>query len=181
MATYVGTMYTSANGTSTWELGGSGAGGDPIRLYLWNCYHRRSVAAAVMDNTDSWTYNSTTPRSRDANTNNRASAIFGLAEDVVECSVPARGQSSTSGFIGVAGVGLDSTSSSTHDYRIDRHASISGSNQAHVSLASYARIPALGHHFWQALESCDGAETVTFYGDIGGSVSYPSMMFKGMF
>src|SRR5574343_593691 len=63
-ATYVGTMRTTGNtGETTWELGGAAAGGDPGKLFLWNCYNRRRVEVQVNESTDSWAYTTLTIRS----------------------------------------------------------------------------------------------------------------------
>jgi hypothetical protein len=180
-ATYVGTMRTSAAGTTTWELGGAAAGGDPGKLFLWNCYWRNSIWLRVHDNTNSWTYNSTTIRSSDNSTSNRVSFVVGLNEDFVYCEKTTRGQaSSTTGYIPQSHVCLDVTNADSAVIQVNTIADSTLSSLV-ANYARYTGIPGIGYHFLQAGESASGAETVTFHGDNNSANIKTGLTFHGMF
>lgn len=159
--TYVGTFRANHNGQTTWELGGTAAGGDPGNLFLRNVYNRVRVAVQVRDNTDSWTYsNSGVWRQANGSNNNRVTAVFGTDDDMVEVSFYMQGTASASGYAAM-GVGVDSTSSPTGI--LFRNGS---TTVAPMSVASYVGNPGIGVHFFAALEFTDnGASPVTFFGD----------------
>jgi hypothetical protein len=160
-ATYVGTMRTTGTaGTTTWELGGAAAGGDPGALHLWNCYNRVEVAVLVQTTNASWTYATAAWRPYDgaaSNVNVRVALTRGLNENAVTgmLNVTHYGGGSIDG---AAGISLDSTTTipTQSSYLPNAASALSNSAQfsAHVGI---------GYHYVQAMEYTGGA-TSTFYG-----------------
>lgn len=158
---YVGTVRMNASGQTTWELGGTAAGGDPGNLFLWNCYNRVEASAASSDSTASWSYNSTTVRSKNASTSNRVSFVRGLNEDIVRAFNFISGSDGAASDLSVA-VGLDSTSAITGSPAYYAPANVGQINELSVSLEIAA---GLGFHYVQALEyQATTVTAATFYG-----------------
>ena len=159
---YVGSVRTTGSaGTTTWELGGIAANGDPALLYLWNMYNRALVAVNSRDSTASWTYQTNTWRSQNASDSCRVTFLRGLNEDGI-WALHGSISNPTSSASGQAGVGLDTTSANSglasSTYR-DASSVIVGST------GLYAATPGLGLHFVQAVEKCDTVTAaLTFYG-----------------
>lgn len=175
---YVGTMRCSANGTTTWELGGSAAGGDPGFLYVWNCYNRVPVGVAVHDNTDSWTYGTAAWQALNASNSNRISFVRGLNEDFVHgglCITVAPPATSNA----AVAVGLDSTSAIWASAGANV-ANATGALNAAADALFYSGVPGLGYHFVQAIEYAAAASGV-FYGDAGTAYIREIFTFNGMF
>lgn len=182
-ATYVGTFRTTGStGTTTWELGGRAAGGDEVKLFLWNAYHRTFVVASSVDTTDSWTYGSATVRSLNASTANRASFVRGLQEDSVVCRNvrPTVGMGDNTMF----GVGLDVTNAhSTSAGGFLVWGAGTTTSFTVMTEGTYADNPSAGYHFLQGTENvAAGLATNTHYGDLGlASPSGAGLQFTGMF
>lgn len=176
---YVGTFRASANGTTTWELGGSAAGGDPVVLYVWNAFHRVGVRAQVFDSTSSWTYATATIRAANAGhasggVNNRASYVCGLAEDSVAasyCNFP----SAAGGVSAQIGIGVSSTSAFTGTMAY----SASATSSENEMTGSYCGTPGIGYRYLQAVERASGA-TITFYG-LNSGIFQTGLSFDGRF
>ena len=175
--TYVGTMRASANGQTTWELGGAADGGNPGFLYLWNAYHRVLASIDVKDTTDSWTYNSTTKHSWNSSNSNRVSYIVGADDEGIAVNAFLQGVSSVN-RVPVVSIGVDSTSVASGLFGFPTFAvssSVTGT-------ALYCGRPGLGHHFIQMLENSSGSDNaVTLRGDNGGALMQSGMTFQGMF
>lgn len=176
--TYVGTFRASADGTTTWEVGGTAAGGDAGNLFLWNCYNRVNVSIAVRDSTDSWTYGTATWRSLNNSTTHRVSFIRGLDEDSMWGGVGIT-ISPPSGNNGAASIGLDSTSAVWSQASIAT-ANASGATNAAAANAIFGGLPGLGFHYLQALEYSAAASS-TFWGDAGTSYFQEAMIVHGLF
>lgn len=177
---YVGTIRTTASaGTTTMEFGGEALNGDPIRFYVWNAYNRVLTGGVVADTTDTWTYQSTTVRSKNNSTTNRATFVRGLNEDAMTVDAIVRGATSTAADAGIVGIGLDVTNSLNTSARIRSTASVS---TIFILIVSYRGYPGLGLHFLQALEACAAAvAAVTFNGDVGVADILTPMAIAGMF
>lgn len=81
---YVGTIrINSSGGQCDWKYGSAAAGGGAADFGVWNYNNRVSVATAVKDTTDSWTYGTASWRSANNSTTNRVSFVTGVAEDSV--------------------------------------------------------------------------------------------------
>ena len=162
--TYVGTMRTTgATGTTTWEIGGDAASGDPGLFYLWNMYNRVQVGARVHDNTNTWTYTLATFRSANGSDTNRVTLVRGLNEDAVDVQYSIYSANSSGGQWMSIAIGLDSTS--VVSGIIGAGAPPVGNVGAQI--ATYSEHPGLGLHFFQALEYSAAVGTSTWYGDGG--------------
>jgi hypothetical protein len=121
------------------------------------------AAGMVMDDTNSWTYATATPRpfNGDAgNTNNRVDLIRGLAEDPVSAMMTSLTTSGASGAAGV-GIGIDSTT-------VNSGASAPMTiNNTDIKMSHYRGYPGLGFRQVFALEDIHAAATVTLFGDNG--------------
>jgi len=162
--TYVGTVRSDAGAAIDWELGGTGAGGDPGFLHVWNCYNRVVVEVLVRDSTNSWTYAVIGVwRAANASTLNRVSYIVGLAEEWIDAEYHGIG-SGGFGAVAYSGVGFDSAvlkSGITALFFIGGVGSGIGQMQGRDSEN------ALGFHFFQAIELNNGFGAATFWGDAG--------------
>ena len=178
-ATYVGTFRTTGStGTTTWELGGEAASGDPVKLYLWNTYNRIKVDAYVASTTDSWTNGVAAFASMQASTTWRVTIVRGLNDDGVLATITA-GMLAGAGSSAIAGIGLDSTTAraAASSCAFNNSSSVAG-----ASAGVYSGRPGLGMHYLQALEY-GSATTNTFYGyaSSGGALQLTALSFQGMF
>ena len=163
--TYVGSVRSNGSSQIDWKLGSAASGGGAAFLGVWNMYNRVDVTTNSQDTDDSWTYQSTTPRSMNNSVGNRVSLVVGLDEDGIEVTQFTHVLSSATEGAAVA-LGLDSTSSVAS--KSSKAAAASSAFEA-VSVR-YAGNPGIGFHYVQALEFCSGAvNPCTFYGDAGAS------------
>lgn len=158
--TYVGTFRASANGTTTWEIGGTASGGDPAYLYLTNEYNKVLVGVIVKESDDSWDYSTNTWRSKNNSTNNRISFVRANNNDAVFCILTAT-TGNSGGTTRSVGIGLDVTNAVSGIPGF--HGGASGVVTG--SFGVYSGLPGIGFHFLQALELGAAANTTTFYGD----------------
>lgn len=170
--TYVGTFYASANGTTTWEIGGDAANGDPIKLYLWNAYNRVAVDFSCHDTTDSWNYSTSTWRSKNGSNDNRASFVRGLEEDGVS-AINAIMYGKTVAGAARWGIALDATNTFTVNTQSNNTVTTPGA-------AYFSQNPGLGFHYLQAVEWDNAAGTTTWYGDNAGANRH-GLTFHGYF
>jgi len=127
---------------------------------IFNYYNRVKRKLAMYDTTDQWTYDTATLRPWNNSTANRISVMYAVAEEPIHIM-----------FAGLVyhpggnnlrlGIGLDSTTA--HAAGTLHFPTPSGS-----SLAIYEDTPAIGSHYFQALEIGNGA-TSYFFGDNGGA------------
>jgi YVTN family beta-propeller protein len=157
-ATYLGTMYATANGQTGIALEpASASGGTNNILGLWNAYNRVTVAAQSRDSTSSWNYATATWRAADNSNSNRISFVDGLGQS----SLRATYSQSISALNSVAtaiGINLNSITASPSG-------SVSESNSSPVNclVAKNSFYPQLGFNYIQAMEYSSGA-TATFAG-----------------
>lgn len=168
--TYVGTVRSNGSSQIDWIYGGIAAGGTAAVLGVWNMHNRVSVSTFVGDNTNSWTYGSTTPQASNASTARRISFISGLQEDAFDFATYGFAQGSGTNAA-VFGLGVDVTNA------------FSGIISESVAAATPVPVVAsygasfLGFHFIQDCEAMSGATTGTFYGDANA----PTILQTGMF
>jgi len=166
--TYVGTIRSNGSSQIDWKLGSSAASGGEAFLGVWNMYNRVSVMPAVQDTTDSWTYQSTTIRPMNNSATNRISFVRGLDEDSVWAQNSIGTSSSGSGDLGIAGIGLDSTTANAANSATTQPSAAGAANTFASLYPSYAGLPGIGIHYLQCLERCVGVvAAVTFFGDEG--------------
>lgn len=84
-ATYLGTLYATANGQTAMQFAPAAvAGGSGNILGLYNAYNRVLTRSFEQDSTSSWTYGTTTWRVSNNSVNNRISWVDGLGQSAVE-------------------------------------------------------------------------------------------------
>lgn len=110
--TYVGTTRSNASAQLNFTYAGAAPGGVMGRIDVWNAYNRVAVTMQCKDTTDSYTYESTTPRIRNGSANNKIVFVNGLAEDGinVETSQHVTNSAHAIGFIAIY---LDGASTAT--------------------------------------------------------------------
>ncbi len=163
--TYLGTMYATANGQTSFQFGSSNSGGAQAGIFaLWNMYNRQEVKSTLTDSTTSWTYTPLTWRSANASTGNRHSFVVGVPGDGVQVgymegfAVPA-----ALGASAENGVCLDCTNAG--DKVVFAEVAFNGS----VATYSYSTVPNTynslsGFHFVQATELGDGSNATVHFG-----------------
>lgn len=160
--TYVGTTYSNSSSNFPFTFGSIAAGGGAGYFGVWNAYNRVSVSSMLGDSTDSWTYSTlSTWRAANNSSTARHTFVVGLSEDVFTGTYSAISLCSSLSFNTWAGVGYDSTTAfvgttapnfTTSQFQVTGRASL---------------IPAIGAHYFSAIEYQNGGGTGTFYGDIG--------------
>jgi len=157
--TYVGTIRTNGSSQVDFILSGTAAtGGTAGFVGLCNAYNAVPWSITVMDDTNSWSYTTTTVRQANNSSAMRVSFVVADAgtHDIRATYI---GVASTTTSGPRVGVGYDSTSA------FSGAVGIFGATSGVVfpSIGSYARQAALGFHYLAALER--GNTGVTFYGD----------------
>ncbi|MBV8666742.1 MAG: hypothetical protein JO269_09680 [Burkholderiaceae bacterium] len=160
-ATYVGTMYATANGQTAMQFAPTAAtGGTNNMLALYNAYNRVRVDTSCQDSTTSWTYATPTWRSADNSNSNRISFVDGLQQSFVNCSYTETCTGYSSGPH--IGVNLDSTSA-TPNFSAAMNNTGAGAQFMSISTGMMSFNPQLGFHYLQAMEYSK-TTTSTFYG-----------------
>jgi hypothetical protein len=109
-ATYLGTVYASANGQISYTFGAAGSGGVAGLIGVWNENNRATTTVMVTDNGTSYTYASTTVRQCRASAGNQIQFVTGISEDgVVAYNTREIVTSSTINSVVNLGIGLDNT------------------------------------------------------------------------
>jgi len=154
--TYLGTFYATAAGQTGMAFRPTAAsGGTNNILGLYNAYNRTSVAALVRDSTSSWTYGSTTVRTANNSTSNRATWVDGLGQSVVELRSSGAVWGS-GGFGGAFGAACDTTNTA-FTYGVGQD----GGGYVSAGVVNSCA-PAIGLHYGQELEVVSGAQTKSF-------------------
>lgn len=174
-ATYLGTIYCTANGQTGMAFKPAGAtGGSNNILGLYNAYNRVRVVARCKDSTASWTYNSATWQAANASALNRISWIDGLRQSSISAIYAATGQNGTSnGNAPNIGIDLDSISATPDSDQITNGGFPASTPYAEVFgfTAKDIFMPQIGFHFVQAMEAATNGGTSTFYGAIHMALS----------
>ena len=159
-ATVVGTIRTTAAGTSRLDIGqGAAALGFDAKVFCQNFYNQITWHVSSMDSTSSWTYASATYRSSNNSDANRVSFVNGLNEqsvraDLVQSVIP--GASGTT----VLAIGYDVNNSFSSP---SWYAGGVASAPRLTANLHIKRSAGLGYHFFQAIES--STVSATFYGN----------------
>lgn len=170
IATYLGTIYCTANGQTGMAFEPSAAnGGTNNILGVYNAYNRVLVTAVCRDNTASWTYGTATWRASNASNSNRISFMDGLAQSFSDAKF-VQGVTNTSGAGTQIGINFSSTSadpSSCCQHSLTTLGSL-------TAIARYA--PALGFNYITQMEAKSGGGTGTFT----GSAATPNRQFNAL-
>jgi hypothetical protein len=160
-ATYVGSVYITANGETGVSLKPSAAsGGTNNVMGVYNAYNRVRTTAYSRDSTSSWNYSTASWRAADGSTSNRISFLDGLQQSPVTGNYSIMGATSGNGIGEYIAINLDG---STPDIAATMASSGSqpGANQYSVTETFY---PQMGLHYIQAVEYASGSGTASFYG-----------------
>ena len=175
---YVGTIRTNGSSLVDWIYGAVASGGTAGSFGVWNMYNRVDVNSYSGDNTNSWTYNSTTWRSANNSAGLRTSFIMGMAEDAFDADymIWQRGApvGTSSSVVPLTAIGYDSTSSPA----VGRY-TIGQVSTGEAPTVSFQKSNDIGWHFVQAIERASQAAAVTFAGDLTPTQAIP--ISTGMF
>ena len=143
-ATYLGTLYATANGQTAMQLKPSaGSGGNNSMLALFNAYNRVRTASRSINSTSSWTYGTTSWRAADGSSSNRVSYVDGLGQSSAEARYAQLAQGSGGGaYIGVA---FNGSGAPTGDIG-------GGVTGFQVNFVAFDHLIALGLNYAQAVE-----------------------------
>lgn len=163
-ATYVGSVYMTANGQTgvTMKPAAAGGGGGNI-IGVYNAYNRVRATSISRDSSAGYTYASSVWRAMDANNNNRITWVDGLQQTPTVARLQQEVQNGTATDVTFIGCSLDSTSTTPGVAGITQAAAI-GNAQMPTSVESF--LPQLGLHFIQAQESVNSG-TATFSNSAG--------------
>jgi hypothetical protein len=163
--TYLGTIYATANGQTSWTYGAVASNWTAGLFGVWNNYNRVNVASFNGDSTDSWVYTTATYQAPNGNTPRaRVTYVAGQAEESVFAQYNAMCTPQAGSGCAV-GIGLDVTNAFTGATGV-----VGVGTQTGGLTASYTGESGLGLHFLSALEIASGGALVTFYGDNGGAI-----------
>lgn len=153
---YVGSIYTTGVSGQTEDSSSN--------RFVWNYYNRVCRPTSCSDNTNSWTYSSSTIRQANGSNANQVNYVIGVAEDTVHGFLLVSAQGNSTSTSPVAGIGINSTtvnSAQTTFAAQQVNATGTGTLQA-----SYNGIPSVGANYMAWLESNrTNANTVTWFGD----------------
>jgi hypothetical protein len=155
-ATYVGSVYCTANGQTGMAFKPAAAnGGTNNILGLYNAYNRERVEGQCRDTTGGtdYSYNSLTWRAAKASTSNRISWLDGLQQSAVRAVNIIIGYSPNS--LGAIGVALNSTTATPN---VTGNGGITaGSNTVVDTLVSDETfLPQIGFNYLQRMEATNG-------------------------
>jgi len=162
-ATYVGSVYMTANGQTQFNIKPAPAnGGSNGFVGFWNAYNRVSLKTISRDNSGSYTYASNTWRGMNGNNNNRISWVDGLAQTSLSAGLKTLAGTATASAQINIGVSLNSNSTAPNIYATgDSPTATLGDDYATIcSEESFP--PQLGFNFLQAMEQSGNAVTATF-------------------
>lgn len=169
--TYLGSIYATANGQTGMAFTVTANGGGGNILGVFNAYNQVQMLATSIDNTSSWSTNSSTWRQADSNTGNAIQWLDGLQISSVDGSYDVLSRSGTANTAGGAvGCALDWASGGPTISALNFGTGAS----AWVSLHAVCSVlPQIGLHSIKAIESSfDNAATISFYGSgFGGNTT----------
>lgn len=138
------------------------------KRFVYNQYNQKPRLFLRKESTNSWTYDSTTWRSANNSTTNRAEVVVGLVGPLIKLSVINSANIVTGGDNGRTGIGEDSTTAPHTNLSYTVMPNTSNSLANICSLSTY---PPLGYHFYQWIEKTGNfSDGMTFYGDDGGEM-----------
>jgi hypothetical protein len=161
-ATYVGTIYVSATGTTSVQFKPSAAaGGSNNVIGIWNAYNRVPISSLESDSTTGFTYSGTTWEPLDDNVHNRVTYLDGLGLSPVSGQVTTIAYNTNNGNGTAIGIDEDSTSNTPLV-----RASYQSANASGIGASNFAAeenfTPAIGFHYLQAMQQSPNGTTSTF-------------------
>jgi hypothetical protein len=161
-ATYLGTIYATANGQTgmNFKPAGAAGGAAPI-LGLYNGYNQVRLCGFNQDS-QAHAYGTATWRAENASTSDRVSFVDGLQTATIDVSYATSVQSGASSSGGLIGANLDAaTGAPDHFITFVNSGTLTGG-----LTSSEQFFPQIGFHFIQAMESAANSINVTF--DLSG-------------
>jgi len=165
--TYLGSLYATANGQTSFTFGAIGTSGGHATagLYaLYNYYNRVSIKTMVGDNAASWTWNTASWHQVNASAGMQTQFLEGVSEDAIDAVYNGETAAGTATNCSV-GVGLDSTTAPSGAFLFSSFV-----GQFTQVVGRYEGVAPLGFHTLAALEFSSTTTGCTFYGTQG--VSY---------
>jgi YVTN family beta-propeller protein len=165
-ATYLGSVYMTANGQTGVQFKPAGAAGGTNNIVgIWNAYNRVRVQSMCSDSNTSWTYATATWRPLDGasgNVNNRVTYLDGLGQSFARARVNTIAYNNTAGNGCAIGVVQNSTTNAP-----SKAAAFQGSAGGNAAgacdfVAEENFPPVLGLNYIQGMENSPNATTVTF-------------------
>lgn len=159
----LGTFYTTSTTTTEDSAGGTvtQTGG---KRFLWNSYNQVRRHMAVIDTTNSWTYDTATWRQANNAGGNKVEFVCGIGGAAVSAFLNQSANAITGGY-GYVGIGLNTTSGTTAPAAIGYASAGSTDFMMPVKLSAYA---AAGYSYI-AWNEYGGGATFARYGDNGES------------
>lgn len=165
-ATYVGTMYATADGQTGMNFRPAAASsGTNNILGLYNAYNMIRTTAISIDNKAGWTYATNTWQSADASTSNRITWVDGLAQSFVDAYYAIDMYTSSGSANGSIGINFNSTSATPTFI-----ASVFQAANPISVIASGTLLPTLGLNFAQGMEIANAATVSYNAAGTGGKV-----------
>lgn len=162
-ATYVGTVYMTANGqTAMVLLPNAAANGSDNALGVYNAYNRLATTSLERDSTASWTYATATWRSANGSILNRVSFVDGLGHSTAMATCTQVGSSSSSSSRLFSSPALNKTTD--HGGVFGRLGTNGGAGLDNTSSVTMGFAPVLGFNYVQAVEYASAA-TATMLGN----------------
>lgn len=157
-ATYLGTVYASANGQISHTLGGAATAG---LLGVWNMYNRVSLSTNVVDSGASTTYSSATPRQAGAHAYNQIQFVSGAAEDGTIVTYTARATTvAAASATAFWGIGFDSVTTFSQQPSLIFAPTAVITTGAGTNAVNFTA--QIGFHTISANEASDGTNLNTF-------------------
>lgn len=167
-ATYVGSIYCTANGQTEDSM---------AKRNVWNCYNRAERQLKVVDTTDSWSYTLAAFRQVRAQTSNQVDVLRGLDEDLVDLKAYLTAVNNNASVNIITAIGLDSTTAKAADCLVG-YQYIHVANYYVALHAKYDGLPGLGKHSLTWLEYSAATGTTTFIGDGGTTIMQSGLIGK---
>jgi hypothetical protein len=171
-ATYLGSLWSTAAGQTSFSFGTSGAPPTPACLCLWNYYSRVDASVALTDTRFTWSYNGLTREADGANNAGayRINALVGVSEQNATVQYSDLAQQLGSGGVGQLGVCFDTTTAFASNSSVGW--SQGYTNGAGNSATGFFISYATGFHFYSACESTGGSAAQTFSGNFFSQLVY---------
>lgn len=162
---YIGTFRTKT--TTTTE-------DSSVNRCVWPMYHRVPRLLLIRDSTDSWTYSTGSFRQANGSSANQVNIVTGWTDTHLSLGVFSRASNSTTTARTVAsGIGIGS--STTNSAQLIQPANCTSVISA-LPAARLVHTAALGYSSYLWLEMGGGADTQTWFGDVGSTNFQSGMM-----
>jgi hypothetical protein len=161
-ATYLGTIYATANGQTGMAFSASAAGGGANVLGVYNAYNRIAITAFGQDSTASWAYGTNTWRKADNSAGNSVTYVDGLAQSNVDMSYTVLTSLVTANAELGIGVQCDWSSGSPTFTGYNIAGAGGGTFNENQLFVKGACLPSMGLHVSNALEVAAGASNSFF-------------------